>query len=67
MLTWTPIRNGIKATAGTRTYYVGNFHGDIHVGYADGDSTDLTDLKWGGLRSIADAQMIAQIDADTNA
>ncbi len=63
-LQWTPIRNGFKATAGTRTYYVGKFHDDIHVSYRDGDSMDLTHIKWGDLRSLADAQMIAQLDAD---
>ncbi len=63
-LQWKPIRNGFSATAGTRTYYVGKFHDDIHVSYTAGHGTDLTHIKWGGLRSMADAKMIAQTDAD---
>jgi hypothetical protein len=65
-LQWKGIRNGFSAVAGTRTYYVSKFHDDIHVSYRDGDSMDLTHIKWGGLRSMADAQMIAQTDADSN-
>jgi hypothetical protein len=59
-LNWNPIRNGLKATAKNRTYYVATFHGDIHVSYADGDSTDLTNLKWGDIADIDAAKAIAE-------
>jgi hypothetical protein len=65
-LQWRQIRNGFSATNGTRTYYVGRLADDIHVSFRDGDSMDLTHIKWGGLGSMADAKMIAQIDADAN-
>ena len=35
MLTWTPIANGLKATAGDRAYYISNAGGVIDVSFRD--------------------------------
>jgi hypothetical protein len=47
MLNWTEIRNGIKATAGSRTYYVSPIGtGEFQVLYRDGDCMDLTHVGY---------------------
>ncbi len=47
MLTWIKIRNGIKATAGTRTYYVSPIGtGEFEVLYSEGENVHLTHVGY---------------------
>jgi hypothetical protein len=73
MLTWTQIRNGMKATAGTRTYYIGSLHGDINVSFMDTNAEPvirggrkefpLTHVQFGDIADMDAAKDIAEAHA----
>jgi hypothetical protein len=73
LLNWTPIRNGLRAEAGTRTYYIGTCDGIINVSYMDTDAEpvirrgrkefSLTHVQFGGIADIDAAKAIAEAHA----
>lgn len=74
-LNWTETKFGFTAATDAFTYYIGEFHGDIHVDYRDNtvparkvrgrEQFDLTHLKW-GCTSFDAAKAIAQDHATQN-
>lgn len=75
-LNWTQSTAGFKAVTEAFTYYIDQFHGDIHVSYADNTAParkergrtiiDLTHIKW-GCTDVDEAKALAQTHANQNA